>query len=73
MYSDVNQLINAKINNFSLVQIIELLSEFRFKYMGPYLFDKICQLAKYSLAFVSSTPSSHRGEHWVITTQWHKT
>ena len=73
MYSDVNQLINANINNFSLVQIIEILSEFRFKYMGSYLSDKICQLAKYSLEFVNSTPSSVRGEHWIITIRLHRT
>ena len=73
MYSDVNQLINANINNFSLVQFIEMLSEFRFKYMGSYLSDKICQLAQKSLLFVNLTPSSDREEHWIMTTRWHKT
>ena len=40
VYSDVNQLTNAKINTFSLVHIIEILPELRFKYMGSYLLIK---------------------------------
>ena len=60
----MNQLTNAKIINFSLVHIFEILPELRFKYMEFYLSDKVRQLPNNSLAFVNSALSSDRGEHW---------
>ena len=62
---DVNQLTVAKMDNCSLLQIIERVPELRFKYLGSYPSDKVPQLTKYSFAIVNSAPSNNRGEHWI--------
>ena len=69
----MNQLTNAKIINFSLVHIFEIIPELRFKYMESYLSDKVRQLPNNSLAFVNSALSSDRGEHWIMITRLSKT
>ena len=43
---------------FLLLQIIERIPEFRFKYMGSYPSDKVPQLTNYSFAIVNSNPSN---------------
>ena len=50
----VNQHIIAKLDNFSLLQIIETNPELRFKYMGSYPSDTVPQLTKYSFAIINS-------------------
>ena len=65
MFVDVNQLIIAKMDNFSLLQIIERISELRLKYMGSYPSDKVPQLTNYSFAIINSAPSNDRGEHTI--------
>ena len=56
----------AKMDNFSLLQIIERIPELRFKYMGSYFSDTVPQLTKYSFAIINSAPSNDRGEHWIM-------
>ena len=70
---DVNQLTFAKMNNFSLLQIIERIPELRFKYMQSYPSDKVPQLTKYSFAIVISAPSNGRGGHWIMMARLDKT
>ena len=70
---DVNQLTVAKMDNFSLQQIIERISELMFKYMGSCPSDKVPQLTKYSFAIVNSAPSNERGEHWIMIARVDKT
>ena len=41
------------MDNFSLLQIIERIPEFRFKYMGCYRSDKLPQLTKYILQMLA--------------------
>ena len=60
---DVNQLKVAKMNNFSLLQIIERIPELSLKHMGSYPSDRVPQLTKNSFAIVNSAPSNDRGEH----------
>ena len=43
----------AKMNNFSLLQIIEIIPELRFKYMESYPFDTVPQSTKYSFAILT--------------------
>ena len=64
LFLAVNQQTVANMDNFSLLQIIERISELMFKYMGSYLSDAIPQLTKYYFAIISSAPSKDRGEHW---------
>ena len=54
------------MDNFSLLQIIERISELRFKYMESYPSDKVHQLTKNSFAIINSAPSNDRGEHWIL-------
>ena len=46
LFLDVNQLPIARIDNFSLVQIIERIPELRLKYIGAYPSDKVPQLTR---------------------------
>ena len=62
----VNQPTIAKMDIFSLLQIIERIPELRFKYMGSYPSDTVPQLTKYSFAIINSDPSNDRGEHWIM-------
>ena len=62
----VNQPTVAKMDNFSLLQIIERIPGLRFKYMGSYPSDTVPQLTKYSFAINNSAPSNDRGEHWIV-------
>ena len=62
----VNQPTTAKMDNFSFSQIIEIIPELRFKYMGSYPSDTVPQLTKYSFAIITSAPSNDRGEHWIM-------
>ena len=62
----VNQPTIAKMDNFSLLQIIERIQELRFKYMGSYPSDTVPQLTKYSFAIIDSAPSNDRGENWIM-------
>ena len=61
-----NQPTIAKMDNASLLQIIERIPELRFKYMGSYPSDTVPQLTKYSFAIINSVPSNDRGEHWIM-------
>ena len=45
-FSGVNQPTIAKMDNFSVLQIIERIHELRFKYMGSYPSDTAPQLTK---------------------------
>ena len=54
------------VDNFSLLQVSEKISEPRFKYMESYPSDKVPQLTKYSFAIVNSAQSNDRGEHWIM-------
>ena len=62
----VNQPTIAKMDNFSLLQIIERIPELRLKYMESYASDAVPQLTKYSSAIINSAPSNDRGEHWIM-------
>ena len=62
----VNQPTIAKMDNFSILQIIERIPEPRFKYMGSYSSDTVPQLTKYSFANINSAPSNDRGEQWIM-------
>ena len=68
----VNQSTIAKMDNFSLLQIIERIPELRFKYMGSYPSDTVPQLTKYSFAIINSAPSNDRGEHWIMIARMDK-
>ena len=68
----VNQSTIAKMDNISLLQIIERIPELRFKYMGSYPSDTVPQLTKNSFAIINSTPSNDRGEHWVMIARMNK-
>ena len=48
---------------------MEKISELRFKYMEPYLSDKVPQLTKYSFINIFSAPCKDRGEHWIVIAQ----
>ena len=62
----VNRPTIAKMDNFSLLQIIERIPELRFKYVGSYPSDTVPQLKKNSFAIINSAPSNDRGEHWIL-------
>ena len=57
----VNQTTIAKMDNFSLLQIIERNPELKFKYMGSYFSDTLPQLTKYSFAIFNLAPSNDSG------------
>ena len=73
LFLDVNRLKAVKMDNFSLLQIIERILELRFKYMGSYPSDQVPQLPKYSFAIINSAPSNDRGEHWIMIARLDKT
>ena len=72
-FSAVDQPTIAKMDNFSLLQIIERIPGLRFKYMGSYPSVEVPRLTKYSFAIVTSAPSNDRGEHWIMIARLDKT
>ena len=68
----VSQPTIAKMDNISLLQIIERIPELRFKYVGSYPSDTVTQLTKYSFAIINSAPSNDRGEHWIMIGRMNK-
>ena len=56
LFLDVRQPTIAKLDDFSLLQNIERVSELRFKYMGSCPSDTVAQLTKYSFANIISAP-----------------
>ena len=68
-----NQLTIAKMDNFSLLQIIEKIPELRFIYMRSYPSDKLPRLTKYPFGIVNSAPSKNGEEHWIMIVQLDKT
>ena len=73
LFLDVNQLTIAKMDNFSFLQIIERIPEFRYKYMGSFFSDKVPRLTQYSFAIVNSAPSNDRGQHRIMIARLNKT
>ena len=69
LFLDLNHQRIAKMNNSSLLQIKEKISELSFKYVEPYSSDKVPQLTKYSFVIIISAPCKDRGEHWIIIAQ----
>ena len=63
LFLDLNQRIIAMMDNFSVVQVIEIIPELRLKYMGFYPSDKVPQLTKYYCVVLNSAPSKNREEH----------
>ena len=63
----------AKMDNFSLLKIIERILELSFKYMGSYPSDKVPQLIKFCFAIVNSAPSKDRGEQLIMMARLNKT
>ena len=73
LFLDVNQLTTARMDNFSLVQIIERVKELRFKYMGSYPSEKVLQRTKQFFANINSAPDNDRGENWIRIARLDKT
>ena len=65
LFLDVNPQTIAKMDHFSLLQIIERTPELRFNYIGlnP---NKILRLKKYSFAIINSAPSNDKGDFWIM-------
>ena len=71
-FLDVNQPIIAKLDNFSLLQIVERIPELSFNYMGSYPSETVPQLTKHSFANINSAPSNERGKHWIMVARLNK-
>ena len=54
------------MDNFSLLQVIERISELMFKYMGSYPSDTEPQLTKYTFAIINSASRNGRREDWIM-------
>ena len=54
------------MDNTSLRDIIERITELKFRYIGSFPADFVPNLPKFTFAIINTSPSSEAGEHWIM-------
>ena len=61
------------MDNTSLKQIIERISELKYRFIGSFPADCVPRLPTFSFAIINTSPSSEAKEHWIMIARLNRT